>query len=58
MVESIANAHCGGRKLAGADHAASLFGGTSTWSVNPNDFEISMGLTFSTYQVAHSNEFF
>ena len=57
-VESIANAHCGGRKLAGADHAASLFGSTSTWSVNPNDFEISMGLTFSTYQVAHSTEFF
>ena len=26
--------------------------------MNPNDFEISMGLTFSTYQVAHSNEFF
>ena len=57
-VESIASAHCNGRKLAGADHATSLFGTTSTWSVNPNDFEISMGLTFSTLQVTFSNEFF
>ena len=57
-VESIANAHCNGRKLAGANHTTSLFGSTSTWTVDPNDFEISMGLVFSSLHVAHLNEFF
>ena len=57
-VESIANAHCNGRKLAGADHATSLFGSTATWTVNPNDFEISMGLVFSSIHVSQLNEFF
>ncbi len=57
-VEGIANAHCSGRKQAGANHASSLFGSTSTWSVNPNAFEISMGMTFASYDLATSTETF
>lgn len=57
-VEGIANAHCSGRKQAGADHATSMFGATSAWTVNPNAFEISMGMTFASYDVSTGTETF
>ena len=57
-VESLASAHCGGKRQGGANHASSLFGSTSTWSVNPNAFEISMGMTFSSFDMSTNAESF
>ena len=57
-VESIASAHCGGKRETGANHATSMFGSSSTWSVNPNAFEISMGMTFSSFDITTNSESF
>ena len=55
VLEAMSNAHCDGRRQAGANHASSLFGSTASWTTS---VEIAMGLTFSTYDVNTNTESF
>ena len=59
-LDSIANAHCSGRKASNAEQAHSLFGTSSSWTTNgaSNSLELSMGMAFSTYDTSTSNDNF
>jgi len=59
VIHGMANAHCDRRYLDDATHATSLFGTTSTWTtLGNNRIDLSMGLTFATYDVGTQTETF
>ena len=59
VLHGMANAHCDRRYLNDATHATSLFGTTSTWTgLGSNQIDLSMGLTFATYDMNTQTESF